>query len=61
MKFAISNALKDLSYYNTMAEDQHCQHYVAAGIKEALASLVDAGLGDSYLSTTAEQFGKLST
>ncbi len=59
MKFAVSNAHKDLSYYNTMAEDQACQHHVAAGVKAALGSLVNEGFGDTYLSATTEYFNKL--
>ncbi len=59
LKFAISHAFKDMSYYNTMAETQSCQRHIAAGVKDALGSLVEAGLGGEYLSSTAEQFGKL--
>lgn len=59
MKFAVSNAHKDLSYYNTMAQDQDSPHHIAAGVKAAMTTLMDAGLGDTYLSTAAEQFGKL--
>lgn len=58
MKFAVSNAHKDLSYYNTMAQDQGSPHHIAAGVKDAMASIVDAGHGDSYLAATTEQFGK---
>lgn len=56
MKFAVTNAHKDLSYYNTMAQDQGSAHHIAAGVKAAMASIVDAGQGDTFLSATAEQF-----
>lgn len=59
LKFSVSNAYKDLSYYNAMAENQDCPRQVAAGVKAALGSLVDAGMSAAYLSSCAEQFGKL--
>src|SRR5690606_24179111 len=59
MKFAVRNALKDLSYYNAMAENQQCPHEIAAGVRNALSVLVEAGFGDAYLSTTAAQFEKV--
>lgn len=56
MKFAVHNAHKDLSYYNTMAKDQTCPSNVASGVQAALSQLVDAGFGETYLSATAERF-----
>jgi 3-hydroxyisobutyrate dehydrogenase-like beta-hydroxyacid dehydrogenase len=44
LRFSMSNALKDLGYYNTMAEDSGAAHGVAAAVQQALAQGVrDAG------------------
>ncbi|MYN13081.1 NAD-binding protein [Pusillimonas sp. TS35] len=59
MQFSVSNALKDISYYNSMAEGLAAQRHIAAGLRDALSSLVDAGFGNGYIAATAEQFGKL--
>ena len=36
LRFSMANALKDLTYYNTMAEDTHADHTVAAAVKRTL-------------------------
>ena len=36
LRFSMANALKDLSYYNTMAEDTHADHTIAAAVKRTL-------------------------
>lgn len=36
LKFSLANALKDLSYYNTMAQDAHADCTVAAAVKHTL-------------------------
>ena len=59
LKFVVRNAFKDLNYYHTMAEGQGCQRHVAEGLQAAFGSLMDAGLGDAYVSTLSEQFAKL--
>lgn len=59
MMFSVRNAHKDLSYYNAMAQDQDSPRQVAEGVKAALSSLLDAGLGDAYMASAPEQFAKL--
>jgi len=36
LRFSMANALKDLNYYNAMAEDAHADHTVAAAVKRTL-------------------------
>ena len=36
LRFSLVNAVKDLSYYNAMAEDSHADHTIAAAIKGSL-------------------------
>lgn len=43
LRFSVSNALKDLSYYNTMAADAQADHAIAAAIKNTLQTACDAG------------------
>jgi 3-hydroxyisobutyrate dehydrogenase-like beta-hydroxyacid dehydrogenase len=38
LRFTVSNALKDISYYNTMAQDADADCSIAAGVKNTLAS-----------------------
>jgi 3-hydroxyisobutyrate dehydrogenase-like beta-hydroxyacid dehydrogenase len=38
LRFTVSNALKDISYYNTMAEDSGSDRSIAAGLKSTLES-----------------------
>jgi 3-hydroxyisobutyrate dehydrogenase-like beta-hydroxyacid dehydrogenase len=49
MKFAISNARKDLSYYVQMAGDLNAQKSTATGVLSVLTTLADAGYGDTFL------------
>ncbi|TNE37524.1 NAD(P)-dependent oxidoreductase [uncultured Roseovarius sp.] len=49
LPFAISNALKDFTYYRTMSADADAQHLIADGIHRALSDAVDSGEGDAYL------------
>lgn len=37
LRFSMGNALKDLTYYNAMAQDAHADHTVAAAVKHTLA------------------------
>jgi len=61
MKFFISNAHKDLSYYVKMAEDVSAGHQTASGVTSALQSLTDGGFGQGFLSETARYFGEVSS
>ena len=36
LRFSMANALKDLTYYNAMAQDAHADHTVAAAVKRTL-------------------------
>ena len=36
LRFSMANALKDLTYYNTMAQEAHADHTVAAAVKQTL-------------------------
>lgn len=59
VRFALRNALKDISYYEAMASDEQVPRQTAAGVRATLQALVDAGLGEAYLSTTPAQLRKL--
>lgn len=59
VRFALRNALKDIAYYDAMATDEQVPRATAAGVRATLQALVDAGLGDAYLSTTPAQLQKL--
>jgi 3-hydroxyisobutyrate dehydrogenase-like beta-hydroxyacid dehydrogenase len=37
LRFSLANSLKDLSYYNQMAEDMKVDHTVAQAVKNSLA------------------------
>ena len=43
LRFTVSNALKDLSYYNEMAEHIHADHTVASAIQDILQTACDEG------------------
>ncbi len=43
LRFTISNALKDLGYYTTMAQDSHCARAIAEGVRQTLESAVNGG------------------
>jgi 3-hydroxyisobutyrate dehydrogenase-like beta-hydroxyacid dehydrogenase len=45
LRFTVSNALKDLTYYNNMAEHMHAEHGVASAIQTALQTVYDEGQG----------------
>jgi 3-hydroxyisobutyrate dehydrogenase-like beta-hydroxyacid dehydrogenase len=36
LRFSMANALKDLTYYNAMAQDAHADHTVAEAVKRTL-------------------------
>jgi len=43
LRFSMSNALKDLSYYNQMAIDTHAEHAVAQAVKNTLEAACREG------------------
>lgn len=43
LKFSLANALKDLSYYNTMADDMQAEHGVATAVKHTLETACQQG------------------
>jgi 3-hydroxyisobutyrate dehydrogenase-like beta-hydroxyacid dehydrogenase len=49
LKFSITNAAKDLTYYNSMASDIGADHAIAHSIKESLELAVKDGHGDSFV------------
>ena len=49
LQFTIANALKDLTYYNDMAEHMQAEHVVAEAIKSTLKAVCDEGQGTSFM------------
>lgn len=45
LRFTVANALKDLTYYNDMAQHMHAEHAVAAAIQSTLKAAYDDGQG----------------
>jgi len=45
LRFTIANALKDLTYYNDMAEHMHAEHAVASAIQTTLKTAYDRDQG----------------
>lgn len=45
LRFTVANALKDLTYYNDMAQDMQAEHVVAAAIRSTLKVACDEGQG----------------
>ncbi len=43
LRFTISNAVKDLGYYTTMAQDSHCARAIAEGVRQTLEGAVESG------------------
>lgn len=49
MRFSIANSLKDLSYYNQMAEDMHVDRTIAAAVKETIETATKEADPQSFL------------
>lgn len=49
LRFAMSNAQKDLGYYTAMAEASHSARSIAEGVRQTLDGAVQAGNGDALL------------
>ena len=45
LRFTLTNALKDLSYYNSMAEQSQADHTVASAVQSTLANACNQGHG----------------
>jgi 3-hydroxyisobutyrate dehydrogenase-like beta-hydroxyacid dehydrogenase len=45
LRFTVANALKDLTYYNDMAQDMQAEHVVASAIQTTLKAACDDGQG----------------
>ena len=60
MRFTVNNTLKDLSYYNAMAEEVDSSRRVAGAVKETIEMLKAAGFGDCFLPEQPELLKKLS-
>lgn len=53
LRFSISNAAKDLSYYRQMAGDLGASELVAEGVWKTLESLVERGKGNAFVPEVA--------
>ncbi|RYF80057.1 MAG: NAD(P)-dependent oxidoreductase [Comamonadaceae bacterium] len=49
LRFAMSNALKDLGYYTTMARDSQAAHTIAEGVRQTLEDAVKSTDGQRLL------------
>jgi 3-hydroxyisobutyrate dehydrogenase-like beta-hydroxyacid dehydrogenase len=49
LRFAMSNAQKDLGYYNTMAEDGGAAHGIASAVLRTFADAVEQGGADRFV------------
>ncbi|WP_225784139.1 NAD(P)-dependent oxidoreductase [Xenophilus sp. Marseille-Q4582] len=49
LRFTMSNALKDLGYYTTMAQDSQAARTIAEGVRQTLAQAVDSTGGQRLL------------
>lgn len=60
MKFSISNALKDVNYYNTMAQELGSSTTIARSLMETIKSLHDAGLGEEYIASASKHLNEVN-
>jgi 3-hydroxyisobutyrate dehydrogenase-like beta-hydroxyacid dehydrogenase len=51
LRFAMSNALKDLDYYTTMAKDGRSAHAIADGVRQTFDGAVKGGGADALVPT----------
>ncbi|WP_027576678.1 NAD(P)-dependent oxidoreductase [Bradyrhizobium sp. WSM1743] len=56
--FFIGNALKDISYYQTMASHSGASKAIADGVGAAIAAVVESGHGQAYISDLARLLRK---
>jgi 3-hydroxyisobutyrate dehydrogenase-like beta-hydroxyacid dehydrogenase len=58
LRFSLANSLKDLSYYNQMAEDMKVDHTVAQAVKDSLTRACDEADPQSLLPEIVSIIGK---
>lgn len=58
LKFAMSNAVKDLSYYATMAADAGAAHAIADGVRASFERGVQVLGADSYVPTLVDALAR---
>jgi 3-hydroxyisobutyrate dehydrogenase-like beta-hydroxyacid dehydrogenase len=58
LRFTISNALKDISYYHQMARDMQADRSIAAAVKATLQSACDAGQAQSFVPQMVKAIGQ---
>jgi 3-hydroxyisobutyrate dehydrogenase-like beta-hydroxyacid dehydrogenase len=58
LKFTLVNAQKDLTYYNTMADDSGATSTIARAVKSTLDSVVAQGHGESLVPELIRLLGK---
>lgn len=61
LRFTVSNALKDLTYYNEMARQMHADHTVAASIQVTLKTACDEGKGAHFMPDLVNVIAQRST
>ena len=49
LRFSLANSLKDLSYYNAMADEVGTPHPIAEAVRQIMDRLVEAGHGEEML------------
>ncbi|MDQ2141295.1 NAD(P)-dependent oxidoreductase [Alcaligenaceae bacterium A4P071] len=57
-RFSVANALKDMGYYTTMAEEAGAAHLTATAVRDTYARINDAGMANSPI---PEMIGELAS
>ncbi|PUE32677.1 2-hydroxy-3-oxopropionate reductase [Limnohabitans sp. Jir61] len=60
LRFTVANALKDLTYYNDMAQDMQAEHVVASAIQTTLKAAYDEGQGALLMPDLVDVFAQRS-
>ncbi len=55
LQFTLANALKDLSYYNTMAEQTQADRTIARAVADTLRQATEQGNPQSYVPELVER------
>ena len=58
LQFTLSNALKDLTYYNTMAEQAQADRTIASAVAQTLQQATEHGLAQSYVPQLVEHLAQ---
>jgi 3-hydroxyisobutyrate dehydrogenase-like beta-hydroxyacid dehydrogenase len=61
LRFSMSNALKDLSYYNQMASDTHAAQSIAQAVKGTLEMACSQGHPDAFVPELVALLSKKDT